>query len=293
MRNVFSLIVISLRPAQWVKNCFIFVALIFSRNVFNPEVLVTSFGAFGIFCLLSGGVYLLNDLLDIEKDRKHPKKCHRPLASGRLSVAAARIALGFILVLSIAGSFWIINKSFGMTALGYLAVQVAYSALLKEIVIVDVFCIAAGFFLRVVAGAEAIDVPISSWLLICTLFISLFLGLGKRRHELLLLGEDAANHRSVLNEYNMTVLDQMVSVVTAGTVISYSLYAFSQETVKKFGTEKLWYTIPIVLYGIFRYLYLVYRKEGGGSPELTLFGDKPLLASIALYAIVVGIILYL
>jgi 4-hydroxybenzoate polyprenyltransferase len=251
-----------------------------------------SVAAFGIFCLLSGGVYLLNDLLDIEKDNKHPKKCLRPLASGRLSPKVAKIALVVILALCIPVSFLILNVSFGMTALGYLAIQVAYSTLLKKIIIMDVFSIAAGFFLRVVAGAEVINVPISSWLLICTLFISLFLALGKRRHELLLLKEDARNHRMVLDEYNLIVLDQMVSVATAGTVISYSLYTLSQDTIKKFGTENFWYTIPIVLYGIFRYLYLVYRKEEGGSPELILLVDKPLLGSIGLYAIVAGIILY-
>ena len=255
-------------------------------------MLAISIAAFGIFCLLSGGVYLLNDLLDIEKDRRHPKKSHRPLASGRLSPKVAKITIIIVLTLSLGLSFLMINISFAATALGYLAVQIAYSALLKEIVIMDIFSIAAGFFIRVAAGAMAIDVPISSWLLICTIFISLFLGLGKRRHEFLLLGEGARNHREVLNEYNINVLDQMVSVVTAGTVISYSLYTLSQETVNRFGTEKLWYTIPIVLYGIFRYVYLVYRKGDGGNPELTLFEDKPLLASIALYVMVVGIILY-
>ena len=248
--------------------------------------------AFGIFCLLSGGSYLVNDLIDIEKDKRHPKKTLRPLASGRLSRKDAKIASIIVLTLSITVSFLIINMPFGAAVLGYLAVQIAYSIFLKEVIILDIFSIATGFFLRVVAGAMAIDVPISSWLLICTIFISLFLGLGKRRHEFLLLGEDARNHRKVLNEYNIHVLDQMVSVVTAGTVISYSLYTLSPETIIRFGTEKMWYTIPIVLYGIFRYLFLVYRKEEGGNPEITLFEDKPLLASIALYVIVVGIILY-
>jgi hypothetical protein len=152
--------------------------------------------------------------------------------------------------------------------------------------------ISAGFFLRAVAGAKAIGVPISSWLLICTIFVSLFLGLGKRRHELVLLGEDATEHRKVFDGYNVGLLDQMVSVVTAGTVVSYSLYTLSQETVRRFDTENLWLTIPIVLYGIFRYLYLVYRKGEGGHPELSFFGDRPLLITIALYAVVVGIILY-
>ena len=251
-----------------------------------------SIAAFGIFCLLSGGVYLLNDLIDIEKDKRHPKKALRPLASGRLSPSIATTTLIIILPLSLISSFLIMNKPFFLTVLGYLAVQIAYSTVLKRIVILDIFSIAAGYFLRVVAGAEAIEVPISSWLLICTIFISLFLGFGKRRHELLLLGGDAGGHRKVLNEYSVNLLDQMVSVVTAGTVISYSLYTLSHETITKFGTEKLWYTIPIVLYGIFRYLYLVYRKEEGGNPELILFADKPLLVSIAVYVIIVGIILY-
>ena len=255
-------------------------------------MLIISIVAFVIFCFLSGGIYLLNDLLDIEKDKKHPKKSYRPLASGRLSPKLAKITIIIVLTVSLAVSLLVINIPFAATALGYLTVQIAYSILLKEVVIMDIFSIAAGFFLRVVAGAVAIDVPISSWLLICTIFISLFLALGKRRYEFLLLGEDARNHREVFNEYNIIVLDQMVSVVTAGTVISYSLYTLSYETIKKFSTEKLWYTIPIVLYGVFRYLYLVYRKEGGGSPEITLFADKPLLVSIALYVIVVGIILY-
>ena len=292
MRNTLSLILISLRPAQWIKNSFVFAALIFSQNVFNLRMLMISAAAFGIFCLLSGGVYLLNDLFDIEKDKKHPKKSYRPLASGRLSPKVGKITIIIVLVSSLTVSFLIMNIPFAVTALGYLAVQIAYSILLKEVIIMDIFSIAAGFFLRVVAGAMAIGVPISSWLLICTIFISLFLGLGKRRHEFLLLGEDARNHREVLHEYNINVLDQMVSVVTAGTVISYSLYTLSHETITKFGTEKLWYTIPIVLYGIFRYLYLVYRREEGGSPEITLFEDKPLLVSLALYVIVVGIILY-
>jgi len=292
MRNTLSLVFISLRPTQWVKNSFVFAALIFSQNVLNPKMLMISIAAFVIFCFLSGGVYLLNDLLDIEKDKKHPEKSYRPLASGRLSPKVAKITIIIVLTVSLAVSLLVINIPFAATALGYLTVQIAYSILLKEVVIMDIFSIAAGFFLRVIAGAMAIDVPISSWLLICTIFMSLFLGLGKRRHEFLLLGEDARNHRKVLNEYNTNVLDQMVSIVTAGTVISYSLYTLSYETIKKFGTEKLWYTIPIVLYGVFRYLYLVYRKEGGGSPEITLFADKPLFASIALYVILVAIILY-
>jgi 4-hydroxybenzoate polyprenyltransferase len=254
-------------------------------------MLLLSISAFAIFCLVSGSVYLLNDLLDIENDRKHPQKSLRPLASERLSPWVAKISFVVILTTSLIASFSI-NLDFAITVLGYFAVQIAYSAFLKHVVILDVFSIATGFFLRVVAGAKAIGVPISSWLLICTIFISLFLGLGKRRHELVLLGGDARNHRKVLNEYNITLLDQMVGVVTAGIVTSYSLYTLSHETIRKFHTENLWFTIPVVLYGVFRYLYLVYRKQEGGNPELTLLEDRPLLVSIILYLIVVGVILY-
>jgi 4-hydroxybenzoate polyprenyltransferase len=292
MRNTPYLIFVSMRPKQWVKNSFIFPALIFSQNVFNLGLLLTSIGAFVTFCFISGGVYLLNDLLDIEMDKKHPRKSLRPLASGRLSPLVAKIVFIVFFAVSLTASFRI-NLSFGIIALGYFMVQIAYSVFLKNVVIMDVFSIAAGFFLRVLAGAKAIEVPISSWLLICTIFISLFLALGKRRHEILLLSEDTGNHRKVLDAYKVTLLDQLVSVATTGTVISYSLYTLSQETIKKFNTKNLWFTIPIVLYGIFRYLYLLYWKEEGGDPELLLFEDKPLLASVVLYVIVIGIILYL
>lgn len=292
MGNTLYFIFVSLRPRQWVKNSFIFVALIFSQNVCNLKMLMVNLTAFIILCLLSGGVYLLNDLLDIEKDRKHPKKALRPLASGRLSPLTAKTTFLLLIAISLAASFFMINIPFLLIVSGYLALQIAYSTFLKAIVIVDIFSIATGYFLRVIAGAKAIDVPISSWLLVCTIFISLLLGFGKRRHELLFLGEEAGSHRRVLDEYNVTLLDQMVSVVTAGTVISYSLYTLSSETVNKFKTENLWYTIPIVLYGIFRYLYLVYRKEKGGHPELLFFEDRPLLLSIVLYIIVIGMIVY-
>jgi 4-hydroxybenzoate polyprenyltransferase len=255
-------------------------------------MLLTSIEAFVSFCLISSGIYLLNDLLDIEIDKKHPRKSLRPLASGRLSPFIARIVLIVVVAISLTGSF-LINPTFGIIVSGYLALQIAYSMVLKNVVIADVFCIAAGFFLRVIAGAKAIEVPISSWLLICTIFISLFLALGKRRHEFILLDKEAVNHRKVFSEYNIALLDQMVSVVTAGTVISYSLYTLSHETVTRFNTENLWFTIPIVLYSIFRYLYLVYQKNGGGNPELTLLEDKNLLASIVVYIVVIGIILYL
>lgn len=284
-------LLISMRPRQWIKNLLLFAALIFSRNVFHPQMFLTSMKAFVIFCILSSGVYLLNDLIDLEKDRNHPRKALRPLPSGRLNPSAARIACFTLLVLSLIASLFI-GRAFAGICLGYLALQIAYSKWFKQMVILDVFSIAGGFFLRVIAGAKAIEVPISSWLLLCTLFLSLFLALGKRRHELVSLGKGARDHRSVLHEYNVSLLDQMVGVVTAGTVISYSLYTFSHETIQKFQTENLGYTIPIVLYGIFRYLYLVYQKEEGGHPEILFFDDKYLLSTVLLYGVVVGIVLY-
>ncbi len=292
VKRTASLIFVSMRPRQWLKNGLLFVALLFSRNLFNRSMLVLTISAFFVFCILSSGIYLLNDLFDMERDRSHPVKAKRPLASGELSPFIARIAAVFLFAVSLAAASSI-NLPFAAIALGYMVLQISYSKFLKEIVIIDVFSIAAGFFLRVAAGAKAIEVPISSWLLICTIFASLFLGLGKRRHEILLMKGEAGNHRKVLNEYNFSLLDQMVSIVTAGTVISYSLYTLSPETVSKFRTDNLWFTIPIVLYGVFRYLYLIYKGEKGGHPELIFFEDRHILASILLYVFVVGLIIYL
>jgi 4-hydroxybenzoate polyprenyltransferase len=292
MKRVSLLMLASMRPEQWVKNILVFVALVFSKNIFDIVMLAATIWAFIIFCLVSSGIYILNDLLDIEKDKKHPVKLERPLASGKLSPFIAKVMVLTILSGCLIGSFFI-NLTFAITVLGYVVLQICYFKFAKEIVILDVFFIAAGFFLRVIAGAQVIEVPISSWLLICTIFISLFLGLGKRRHEIMLLGLEANDHRKVLAEYNLTLLDQMVSIVTAGTVISYSLYTLSPETVSKFQTEKLWLTIPIVLYGVFRYLYIIYKRGKGGQPELIFFEDRHILASILLYTLVVGLIIYL
>ncbi len=282
---------VSMRPKQWIKNTLLYAALIFSQNVFQREMVWKNSLAFLFFCFLSSGVYLFNDLLDAEEDRRHPLKRERPIAAGKVTGLQAMVAASLLSLISIYGAFSL-TFGFGVLCVGYLALQILYSLFLKRMAIIEIFAIAAGFFLRVVGGAKAIEVPISSWLLICTLFLSLFLGLGKRRHELILLGEEAQHHRRVLTEYNIPLLDQMVGVATAGTVISYSLYTLSLETVKKFHTENLWYTVPIVLYGIFRYLYLVYRREEGGHPEMIFFQDRSLLLTILLYVIVVGVILY-
>lgn len=282
----------SMRPQQWIKNFFIFAALVFSQNFLDFSLILKTVLAFIIFCLLSGSLYILNDLKDLEEDRLHPIKSRRPLASGRLRKSSAILSFFIfsILGLLLAAN---LNLEFLIIAGVFFVIQVAYSFYLKHVVILDVFIIAASFFIRVVAGALAIEVDISHWLLICTTLLALFLAMSKRRHELLLLEENAINHRSILREYNPYLLDQMISVVTASIVVAYCLYTVSEETVTKFGTTKLLYTVPFVLYGIFRYLYLVHQKSEGGSPEVLVIQDKPLLIDIFLWIVSLGIILYL
>ena len=285
------LVLISMRPGQWPKNAFLFAALLFSRNLFHPAQVLTSVLAFGAFCLASSAVYLLNDLLDLEQDRNHPKKRSRPLASGALDPQTGVLAFATLLPVSVLAGY-LVNGTFLLMVWTYLVLQIAYCTVVKRIIILDVFAIASGFFLRVAAGSAAIQVPMSKWLLICTIFISLFLALAKRRHELLALGAGAGEHRKVLEEYNLLFLDQMVSIATAGTIVSYSLYTLSEETIAKFGTSRLWLTVPIVLYGISRYLYRVYRHGDGGQPEELVWKDKPLLVCVAVYVLAVVWILY-
>jgi len=272
----------AVRPQQWIKNLFVFAPLIFSQNVLHRALVLRAALAFLAFCLISSAVYLINDLRDIEEDRQHPLKAQRPLASGRLKKSSAVAALatiapaGFLVAL-------LVNRSFVFIALGYFALQIAYTLWLKHVVILDVFVVAAGFLLRVVAGGYAIRVYLSSWLLICTTLLALFLAMGKRRHEIVLMEGQAASHRPILKEYNVYLLDQMISVVTASTLLAYCLYTISEETVTKFGTRNLIFTVPFVLYGIFRYLYLIHQKSEGGTPESLIIRDRPLLLAIALW----------
>jgi 4-hydroxybenzoate polyprenyltransferase len=289
--HTWYLIFKTMRPRQWTKNLLVFAALIFSRNLFNLALTRDVACAFIIFCLLSGSVYILNDLIDLQADRAHPKKSTRPLASGMLRPRAAAAAGVVMVIVSLAAAFRL-NTVFAFTALGYFILQIAYSLLLKHVVIIDVLAVAVGFVLRAIAGAEVIGVPISSWLLICTILLALFLSLGKRRHELLLLENNAVHHRKILYEYSPGLLDQMISVVTASTVVAYALYTMSADTIAKFHTDNLKYTIPFVLYGIFRYLYLIHQRSEGGSPERILFDDKPLLINIVLYLAAVWFFTY-
>jgi 4-hydroxybenzoate polyprenyltransferase len=280
----------SLRPQQWIKNLFIFAPLIFSQNIFNRPLLLKTFEAFVAFCLISSAHYIFNDLRDLEEDRRHPVKSQRPLASGRLKKGPAVVAL---LAIGAAGLALAaaIDVPFLIIATVYLVLQTVYSLWLKHVVILDIFVVAAGFLIRVVAGGLAIKVEISSWLLICTTLLALFLAMGKRRYELVLLDKDAASHRPILKEYNTYLLDQMISVVTASTLVAYCLYTISAETVAKFGTRSLIFTVPFVLYGIFRYLYLIHQRAEGGTPEALIIHDKPLLVDIFLWVVTAALIL--
>lgn len=280
----------SLRPRQWVKNLFVFAGVIFSQQLLTPLVW-TALGAFAIFCGLSGAIYLFNDVADADRDRLHPSKRLRPIASGALSRSTAIVFGALLLVGCLAAAFGI-GASFGLVALGYGALLTAYSIWLKHIVILDVLTVSAGFVLRAVAGAVAVGAEISGWLLICTILIALFLALGKRRHEYRSLARDAAAHRPILAEYSESFLDQMISVVTASTVTAYALYTMSPETIAKFHTRLLPLTLPFVLYGIFRYLYLLYRRDLGGSPSDLVVTDKALLLDALLWMLATLAIIY-
>jgi len=284
----------SLRPEQWTKNLIVFAGLLFqpgARELFNPVALARTVTAFVAFCLLSGVVYVFNDITDREADRRHPVKRSRPIAAGAISPWMAG-GLAAILGIVALGVSFLLSWSFGAVAVSYLVLQAVYSGPLKHIVILDVLTIAFGFVLRAVAGAVAIDVPISHWLLVVTILLALFLGLSKRRHELVMLADGAIGHRQSLGEYSPYLLDQMISVVTASTLVAYIFYCISPETTEKFGTDLLGLTIPFPLYGIFRYLYLVHQREGGGSPSQMLMNDRPLLVCVALWALAVVVIVY-
>lgn len=281
---------LSLRPRQWVKNLFVFAGLIFSQNLFTPLVW-PALAAFAIFCALSGAIYVFNDLADVEKDRLHPTKRRRPIASGALS-APAGLALGVLALVGSLVAAYALSLGFGLVSTAYAALLTAYSVWLKHVVILDVLTVAAGFVLRAVAGVAAIEVDISGWLVICTILVALFLALGKRRHEYLSLRGDAAAHRPILAEYSESFLDQMVAVVTASTVTAYALYTMSPDAVTKFHTRWLPLTLPFVLYGIFRYLYLLYRRELGGNPSDLLLSDRALLVNTVLWMVALLVIIY-
>ena len=284
-------VLISLRPRQWAKNLLVFAGLLFGLRLFDPVAVGRACAAFGVFCLLSGVVYLINDIADRRNDRQHPLKALRPIASGALPVPAARMSAVVLAVAALAGAS-ALGPRFFVVAASYLTLLALYSGPLKHIVIIDVLTIAIGFVLRAVAGAVAVDVDISHWLLVCTILLALFISLAKRRHELVLLADGAASYRPILDEYTPYLLDQMIAVVTASTLIAYVFYTISPETEQKFKTHWLGLTVPFPLYGIFRYLYLVHQREGGGNPADLLLTDRPLLVCVTLWALSVVLIIY-
>ncbi|HVP61566.1 MAG TPA: decaprenyl-phosphate phosphoribosyltransferase [Myxococcaceae bacterium] len=280
-----------LRPRQWAKNLAVFAPLLFAKAVFIPDLAARELLAFVSFCFLSSGTYVFNDWIDREEDRKHPEKALRPIAARQIR---ARTVLLLIVFCWAAGLDLGLMLGWKFVALGavYLAIQVAYTLVLKHHVILDVLCIAAGFVLRVLAGAVAIDVPVSGWLFLCALLLALFLGLAKRRQELVSLQEEAANHRASLGEYSLPLLDQMLSTVAGMCILAYGLYTVSPDTVAKVGSDRLKWTLPFVLYGILRYLFLIHRRHVTGSPERVLFSDVPTVVNLLLYAVAVLVVLY-
>lgn len=281
----------TLRPAQWTKNGAIFVPLVFDEKLFQSEPLSRTLIGFVMFCLISGAVYLINDLVDIERDRQHPTKRHRPLPSGQLSKSVAVFAAILIPAVVLPLSF-VLDIALGLILTGYLALQIAYSFGLKNVVIIDVMAIAAGFVLRVAAGVPLVQAErFSPWLYLFTTLGALFLALGKRRQEMALLKSQASNARAILDHYSLPYVDEMMAVVTAGTVMTYALYTFSAPNLPANHTMML--TIPFVIYGIFRYLYVIHIQGNGGAPDEVLLTDRPLQVAVGLFGIAVVVILYL
>lgn len=279
----------ALRPKQWTKNAVVFAALVFDLKLFDFSRLVTVIGAAICFCMASSAIYIVNDLRDIESDRLHPKKRLRPIPSGQISLTSAWSMVAILLLASVPVAL-LLRTQFGFVLLGYLALMTAYTFVLKHLVIVDVFAISAGFVLRAAGGAIVLDIPISPWLYACTVMLSLFIGFGKRRHELLLLEDTAGSHRRNLDDYSPQLLDQFIMISAAATIMAYSLYTIESETLPDDHTMML--TIPFVVYAVMRYLFLVHRRDGGGSPEQILLTDMPLLGCIALWGAVAVVILY-
>ncbi len=289
-------LVATLRPHQWTKNTVLFAGLIFAGGLGDRGLVTLAVSGAVIFCLLSGAVYILNDIVDIEKDRRHPEKKLRPLASGMLPVGLAAVAA---VVFAGVAVFWSysIYPTFGHTSVGFLALNVLYSLVLRRMVILDVVAIAVGFVLRAVASVEVLrgaapGTELSPWLLVCTFFLALFLGLGKRRAEVLTLGGGAGGHRASLEHYPPDFVNALIGIVTASTIVSYAIYTIWPGTVEKVGSAGLVYTVPFVVYGLFRYLYLVFAGGSGGKPSRVLVTDVPLVVNILLWVAVVVWVLY-
>lgn len=282
---------VSLRPYQWVKNTLVFAGLIFSRSLLNWDSVWRSLAAFVVLCLASSGVYLLNDLRDRNEDRLHPLKRFRPLAAGTLPVPLAFLVMVGLIVGSVAAAFGL-RLEFGIVVVAYLILNIVYSLGLKKLVIVDVMALSAGFVLRAVAGAAVLGLEASPWLILCTLVLAMLIAFGKRRHELALLRDEAASHRANLEEYTLPLLDMLMGISATAAVMTYAMYTTAGDTMARFGTNRLVLTTPWVLYGVFRYLFLVHRRREGGDPSRLLVTDGPTLINGALWAAVVSFLIY-
>jgi len=283
-----------LRPYQWTKNGVVLLPLVFAQEMGNAQAVLRALAATGIFCLLSCAIYIFNDIRDREQDRQHPDKRNRPLASGAVSVSVAVVFCGILLVAGLVGAAGL-GRRFMLTAGGYVVLMICYSLGLKRLLLIDVLSVAMGFVLRATGGAVAIDVRFSNWLVVCTLFLALFLALGKRRHELAVLNADAWAHRSVHEAYTIDFLDAMILLVAGGAMVCYTIYTCSQEVVSRVGTDKMYLTLPFVVYGLGRYLWLLRQGLDGGDPSMTLLRDYPLMLTVALWlagcvAILLGVI---
>ncbi len=279
-----------MRPEQWLKNGFVLAPIVFSGLVGDADAWIRTILAVAAFCAASSAVYLFNDVVDREADGSHPIKKHRPIASGEVSVATALAVAVLLVAGAIAIALWL-GGWFPAVLVAYIALVLLYSVALKQVVFLDVLVVAAGFVLRVVGGAVAIDVPVSRWILVVTYLLALYLALGKRRSELVLLGAVAGDHREVLGRYTLPMVDQAISVALGATVLAYALYTVAPDTVAKVGSEGLLATVPIVLYGLFRYLYLLHRHELGGSPAHALLTDRPLLICVAIWLAVAAYVI--
>lgn len=283
--------IVLLRPQQWFKNVFVFAGLLFSKQFYDTSSILTSCWTFIVFCILSSGIYIINDIFDYEEDRMHPFKSKRPIAAQKLSRRTGLIIAILCIILSLSGSY-LINTGLFVTCLIYYFMMVLYSVAVKHFIILDVLFVAIGYVLRAIAGAVAIEVVISSWLLLCSLLLALLIVVAKRRNEIETLGKQANKHRRTLAHYPVALLNQMIAIVTAACIVSYCLYTLAPETVAKFKTRNLIFTVPLVLYGIFRYLYLTYKSKSSG-PEHLFFGDIPLQLCLVLWVVAcIGILVF-
>ncbi len=285
-------LIVEMRPQEWTKNLLVFSGVIFSKSLTDINNLWVTLLGFAVFCAASSCIYLLNDLCDLDADREHPVKRNRPMASGMLNITVARIAMFGLFLTAAIGSF-ALNRSFAFVVAVYLLTCIAYSLRLKDIVILDVILIASGFVLRAVSGAVLINVAPSEWLVLCTSMVALLIGFGKRRHEIVLLEENAQNHRRSLSDYSIEFLNSIMNICAGAAVVTYALYTRADETVARVGSSAMLITIPFVVYGVFRYLFLIYKHQAGGDPVQILLHDRPTLLNLILWIVTVGIVIYL